>query len=326
MRLHKGSGDAAGDGDELGGAGEDLDERSRRELGEVDLHAVAEAAGDLLVDGNGGQLREQGAGVREQGSKGRFGIGGVGGCLELVYVERVVEGEGAGAGSAEAGEVGSTAGELAELMGYGPDVAAGGDSKCKAGGLVFKRKQTEIVDEDASRLDGHGEAGAGKLVGGDAAKLFRGEDRRHLVHRTLEVSGELLERCERLGKRAGFGGGGAVGVKAIRGEAEADGAGVLLVGLGPGLREELGQAGVAAEQQGQDAGGHGVKGAEMADGFFTSGAADEGDDVVRGEGGGFVEDQKAVERHGVFGDFSVGCRGERKPMSQKRDMGHRLSR
>lgn len=115
----------------------------------------------------------------------------------------------------------------------------------------------------------------------------------------MEVGGELLEIGEGTRERAGFGRGSSVGVEAIGREAEADGAGVLLVGLGGRLGEELGEAGVAAEQQRQHTGRHGIESAEVADGLFLSGAADEGNDVVRGEGWRFVEDEEAVEGHGL---------------------------
>ena len=297
MGLHEGSGDAAGDGDELGRGGEDFDEGGRRELGQVDLHAVAQAAGDLLVDRDGGELWKQSSRVREQGGEGGFGVGSAGGCFELVEAKRLVESEDAGADAAEAGEVSSAAGELAELMGDGADVASGGDGHRKARHVIFKREQAEIVDEDAGGLNGNGKAGAGKLVGGHSPQLLGREDGRHLVHLAVEVGGELLKFGERKRERARLGGGGAVGVEAVGSEAEADGAGVLFVGLGAGLGEELGEAGVAAEQQGQDAGGHGVEGAEMTDGLFVGGSADERDDVMRGEAGRFVEDEEAVEGH-----------------------------
>ncbi len=74
MGLHEGSGDAAGYGDEVGGAGEDLDEGGGGEVGEVDLHAVAEPAGELIVDGDGGDLGEEGAGVGEEGGDRGGGV------------------------------------------------------------------------------------------------------------------------------------------------------------------------------------------------------------------------------------------------------------
>ena len=85
-------------------------------------------------------------------------------------------------------------------------------------------------------------------------------------------------------------GGGAFGVEGVGGEAEADVAGVVLFGL----VEELGEAGVFAEEEREDSGGHGVERAEVADGFFSGGATDDGDDVVRGHAGGLVEYEETV--------------------------------
>ena len=62
--------------------------------------------------------------------------------------------------------------------------------------------------------------------------------------------------------------------------------------------EELGEAGVLAEQQWEDSGGHGVEGAEVADGAFAGGAAHDINDVVRGEAGGFVDNQESVHSYG----------------------------
>ena len=59
-----------------------------------------------------------------------------------------------------------------------------------------------------------------------------------------------------MGESAGLGGGDTFGVEGVGCEAEVDRAGVLFFRLG----EELGEAGVAAEQKRQNAGGHGVQG------------------------------------------------------------------
>ena len=64
---------------------------------------------------------------------------------------------------------------------------------------------------------------------------------------------------------------GAFGVEGVGREAKVDGAGVLLLGL----REELGEAGVAPEQEGQNTRGHGIQSAEMADGLFAGGTPDD---------------------------------------------------
>ncbi len=134
------------------------------------------------------------------------------------------------------------------------------------------------MDGDAGGFNRDGQAGAGELVGGDAAELLGGEDRGELVDGAVEGGGQSAEFGEGSGERLGFGCGDAVGVEGVGGEAEADVAGVGLFGLA----EELGEAGVAAEEQGKDSGGQGVEGAEVADGFFAGRSADEGYYVVGG--------------------------------------------
>ena len=72
-----------------------------------------------------------------------------------------------------------------------------------------------------------------------------------------EIFGEGAKLVEGVGEGFGGGRGGALGVEGVGGEAEADVAGVVLVGL----VEELGEAGVFAEEEREDTGGHGVEGA-----------------------------------------------------------------
>ncbi len=125
------------------------------------------------------------------------------------------------------------------------------------------------------------------LWAGTPPIFLRGEDGRDLVHLAVEASGEGAEFVEGEGERLRVGGGCALGVEGVGGEAEADGA---FVGFFRG-GEELGEAGVLAEQQRENTGGHGVERAEVADGAFAGGAADDVDYVVRGHSRGFIEDQ-----------------------------------
>jgi hypothetical protein len=108
----------------------------------------------------------------------------------------------------------------------------------------------------------------------------------------VKLSAEDAQVFEGLGEGFGFCGGGAFGVEGVGGEAEADVSGVVFFGL----TKELGEAGVFAEEKGKDSGGHGVEGAEVAYGFLSGGAADDGDDIVRGEAGGFVEYEETVHQ------------------------------
>ncbi len=78
------------------GAVKDFDERGLGEVGEIDLHAVAKASGELVVYGDGGHFGKKCAGVGEEGFE-FFGCG----SFELVDGDGVGKGEGAGKGSAE---------------------------------------------------------------------------------------------------------------------------------------------------------------------------------------------------------------------------------
>jgi hypothetical protein len=56
----------------------------------------------------------------------------------------------------------------------------------------------------------------------------------------------------------------------------------------------LRQAGKLAQQQGQNAGGHGVKRAEVADGAFAGNSSQDSDYIVASHAGRFVYNEKPV--------------------------------
>jgi hypothetical protein len=71
------------------------------------------------------------------------------------------------------------------------------------------------------------------------------------------------------------------------------------------LAEELGQAGVFAKEQRQNTGGHGIKRSKMPDGALASGTSHDGDHVMRGEAGRFIEYEKTVHAEAIVSHFSV---------------------
>ena len=75
------------------------------------------------------------------------------------------------------------------------------------------------------------------------------------------------------------------GVPCVCGKAEVDGAGITLLGRGKILRESC----VLAEQKRQNAGGHGVKCAKVADRTLAGDLAQPVNDIVAGDAGGFVD-------------------------------------
>ena len=98
------------------------------------------------------------------------------------------------------------------------------------GRRAVEREQFEAMDEDAGGFDVDRLAGAGEFVGGDAADFLCGEDGRHLLHFAVEAGGEGAQFFEGVGERLRFGGGRALGVEGVGGEAEADGAFVVFFG------------------------------------------------------------------------------------------------
>ena len=65
--VEEGSGDAGGDGDQFPLAVEDFDLAGAGEFGKVDGAAAADAGGGGVVGGDGGKLRQELAGVDEEG-------------------------------------------------------------------------------------------------------------------------------------------------------------------------------------------------------------------------------------------------------------------
>jgi len=184
----------------------------------------------------------------------------------------------------------AAADDLTEFVGNRADVTACADGHGESGGLSFEPGDLEGIDDDGGGLEIDGLAGARELVGGSSGDLFRGERRRHLLQLAVKVSGrdaDLVQHQKRVCLGADR---RAFGVISVGGEAKADRARVMLFGG----REVLREAGVFAEQEWEDAGSHGIERAEVADGLFAGDAAETADDVVAGDTGGFIYDEKAV--------------------------------
>jgi len=65
--MEEGAGDAGGDGEKFGLAGEEFDLAGAGDVGEVDGAAAADAGGGGFVGGDGGELGQELAGVNEEG-------------------------------------------------------------------------------------------------------------------------------------------------------------------------------------------------------------------------------------------------------------------
>jgi hypothetical protein len=175
----------------------------------------------------------------------------------------------------------------------------------------FNSQNVEFLDFDLHGLKNDFLVFAGEFVGGDSVNFLGGKWRRNLFDDAAEAGGKGMDLIwvERDWLECGCG--LAFGIVGIRGEAEADCAFVSLFGLGV----ELGEAGEAADDKGQDAGGHGIEGTEVSDGALAEKAAGAGDDIVRGESGGFVDDE-----NGVHGIERLGQLVFNKEASQTRDL------
>jgi len=113
--VKEGSGDAGGDRDEFGLAEEDLHVFCARHFGQVDGASVADEGGHLFGGRNGGHVGEQCSRVNE-------GFGGSG--CKLFEGAGAFNLEVADACTTKAGEVGSGACALAEIVGEAADIRA----------------------------------------------------------------------------------------------------------------------------------------------------------------------------------------------------------
>ena len=175
--MHERAGDAFGDAEEFDRAGEDFDEGCAGEVGQVNLHAVAEPAGGLLIGGDGGHFREQGARVRET-ALDLPGVAGEG--FEFVKRDGLGEREGASLRAAQRSKVRAASCHGSELVRDGADVASGGNLHLEAGELIGGRgavegEKLEAMDEDARWLDVDGLACAGEFVRRDTVDFYPGE-------------------------------------------------------------------------------------------------------------------------------------------------------
>src|ERR1051326_853220 len=158
----------------------------------------------------------------------------------------------------------------------------------RAGGV--DRQNLEFLDLDLNRVEYHFFVLAGELVGRHALNFLRRKWRWKLLDDSAKSGGYgfkfIFPQNQILRRACGL----AFGVVGIGGKTKTNGA---LVGLLGGV-VELGEASEAAHDQRKDAGGHGIEGAEMADGALIQDAADTVDDVVRSESGGLVDDENGV--------------------------------
>lgn len=206
--------------------------------------------------------------------------------------------EGAGAAAPQGGEVGAAAEQLADVVGVGADVEAfaAADAKVDFGAGEVDAQDVVLADGDVPRLPLDALPFAGEFVAGDAVDFDGGVHGRGLV----EAAAVVLEGgADGVGAELVGGAGGddlAVGVLAVGFDAEFHGGQVFFVIA----HEAVLQFGGFADDDHEQAGGHGVEGAAVPDFAGVEDAAAEGDGVVRGEAGVFVDEEDAAGGVGCF--------------------------
>ena len=124
-----------------------LTSAAREKSGRLTCMPLRRRPASCVVDGDGGHLGQQGARDGEGGARSlRESREG----LQFVDSDGLGQGKGAGLGAAQRGEMRSAAGELAEFVRDGADVAAGGDLHLKAGCHLCGRGPSS----ESSRSDG----------------------------------------------------------------------------------------------------------------------------------------------------------------------------
>ena len=282
--------------------------RGAEDLLMAEMDAVEEACGEVERAGQGcevcdgvqglhggrrwvalGSGSAETADVAEGEDLGEDVLGG--GFLEFLECEGAVDGEVAAAGAAESGHVAEGAETFADVVAVGTDVEAFAADDAEVDvreGDVF-----DLVVEDGDEawfaFDDH--AFAGEFVERYPV-FFDGADHgRHLIE-VAAVVGEGVGDLGggELGDGAGFEG-FAFRVLSGSGRAEAESAFVFLF-FG---HEEVLDAGGFADDEDEEARGHGVESPAVADFSGIETAASDGDDIVRGHVLTFIDEEDAVD-------------------------------
>ena len=206
--MEQRAGYAGGDGDQIGLALKYFDLAGAGEFGEVDGASGTDTGDSGSVGGNAGELREELAGMDEEGFDGgdlscscsdrdsstparirsrslrmtgrerfsgstrrRTGFY----LFERVGLRDVELGYG---GAAKGFEMSSAAQALAHFVGYGTHVGAAGYAGAEAGAVGFDRKNFEFFDLDLHRFESYFLLFSGKLIGGNALDFLGREWRR----------------------------------------------------------------------------------------------------------------------------------------------------
>src|SRR5579859_2963826 len=175
-------------------------------------------------------------------------------------------------------------------MGQRPDIGSGADPSSEPGLPTIPIQNFKFLDLNLFRLEFDFLLLAGELIGWNAGNLFGRKWRWNLFDLSRESGGNLLNllqgQVDWLFRALGF----ACGVVGVRGQSELDRSFVPFISF----RVKLGKAGEAAQYQGQDAGGGGIKSPQMPYGTLIDDAAHASDHIVRSHSSRFVDDQDSI--------------------------------
>src|ERR1022692_2001316 len=219
--MEQGSGYASGDGDQVPLSVEDFDLAGAGEFGKVDGASAADAGGGGFVGGDGGKLRQELAGVDEEGryafmaGNSRFpsaslraGLTGLSARFGMTsfYLTRPTfdffQGVGLGdfkfsyGGAAQRFQMRAAAETLAHLVGDGTHVGSGGHTGAESGAVALDCGDDEFLDLDLNRLQDYLLLFARQFVGGDAVDFLGRERGRDLLDQADEFGGKLLNSVQ----------------------------------------------------------------------------------------------------------------------------------
>ena len=303
-------GGVAIEGEDSGGAAGGIggEASGAEDLLMAEMDTVEEAGGEVERAGQAGEVCDGVQGLHGCRQRVELGSGSAettdvaegedlgedvlgGGFLEFLECEGAVDGEVAAAGAAESGHVAEGAETFADVVAVGADVEAltADDAEVDVReGDVFDLV-VEDGDEAGFAFDDH--AFAGEFVERDPVFFDSADHGWHLIE-VAAVVGEGVGDLGggEFGDGAGFDG-IAFRVLSGSGHAEAEGALVFLF-FG---HEEVLDAGGFADDEDEEAGGHGVERAAVADFPGVETAACDGDDIVGGHVLTFVDEEDAVD-------------------------------
>src|SRR5664279_718028 len=186
--------------------------------------------------------------------------------------------------SAQTGQMRSASEPLAHFVSHRADVTSSRDAHNKLCAIAGEASNFESQYLDSRGLQRYCLALSRGFVSWLAINFLRGVGRRHLLHvslKKLRACSHLLERQLNIAR---FKQGSSLSIIGVRRKPETDGARISLVQAA----EELCEACVLPQKQRQDARGHGIQRAQVADRRFPRETANFSHHVVGGHSRRFI--------------------------------------